>query len=184
MVGMIVGENDQREPIARLPLHVLHAVVHGAYVRRMNTAIDQDVRGTVLSRHRQQEEIAETDTVHAHADVGVPTAAAAGCAPAGAGVRAAFGSRPFRWGFPADLRPARALSGAAFGEAFLADLRPAEADLAGARVFRETLGAAFRLVFLAALVLATSSTPRATGRSWPGSGWDRRCHPSRAPARS
>ena len=45
MVGVVVGENDEREPIARFLLQILHAVVDGAYVRRMNTAIDQDVRG-------------------------------------------------------------------------------------------------------------------------------------------
>ena len=75
MIGVIVGEDDQREVVAGLLLHVLHALVDAADVGRMNAAIDEDMRGAVLSRHRQQEEIAEADAVHPNADVAVPAGA-------------------------------------------------------------------------------------------------------------
>ena len=68
VVGVVVGEDDEREAIAGRLLQVLHAVVDAADVGGMNAAIDQDVRRARLARHRQQEEIAEADAVHAHAD--------------------------------------------------------------------------------------------------------------------
>ena len=49
VVGVIVREYDEREVIARLFHHVLHAFVDAADVGRMHAAIDQDMRGAVLS---------------------------------------------------------------------------------------------------------------------------------------
>ena len=68
MVGVVVRQDDQREMIAGFLFHILNAVINGVDVRRMNAAIDQNVRGAVLSWHSHQEEIAEAHAVHPDAN--------------------------------------------------------------------------------------------------------------------
>ena len=68
MVGVVVRQDDQCEVIAGFLFHILNAVIDGVDVRRMNTAIDKNVRGAVLSWHSHQEEIAEANAVHPYAD--------------------------------------------------------------------------------------------------------------------
>ena len=65
---MVVRHDDERELALRDVAQVGDAVGHAANVRCVHAAIDKDVLRPVRRRDRQQEEIAETHAIHAHAE--------------------------------------------------------------------------------------------------------------------
>jgi hypothetical protein len=59
--------------IAGLHVHVLHAIIDRVDVRRMNAAINQNVRGAVPSWHGHLKENPEAHAVHPHENGACPT---------------------------------------------------------------------------------------------------------------
>ena len=86
VVGVIVRQDDEGQAVVGRLLQILHAVVDAADVGGVDAAIDQDVGRPVIARHRQQEEVAEADAVHADADAELAADLRPPCPPFVAGL--------------------------------------------------------------------------------------------------
>src|SRR5689334_15134816 len=68
VVGVVVRQDDEGQPVAGRLLQVLHALADAADVGGMDAAVDQDMSRAIVAGHRQQEEVAEADPIHADTD--------------------------------------------------------------------------------------------------------------------
>ena len=67
VIGVPVRHDHQREPVAAVLRHLGDGRAHAAEILGVDAAIDQDMADAGRGRHAEQEEIAEADAVHAHA---------------------------------------------------------------------------------------------------------------------
>src|SRR5689334_8177112 len=67
VIGMSVRHDNEREMIVAVLGHLGDGRAYAAEILRVHTAIDQDVACAGLARHAEQEEVAEADAIHAHA---------------------------------------------------------------------------------------------------------------------